>query len=224
MLLQTEAIVLDCTYSVGTVNLGTNIYKCQPTIIFTGDVHDVSEASHKHLSGKSHDNVKGLKISDQPLKFMPRKLGQVFTNLEEIYIHSSEIEAIQKEDLVGIKNLKALALYVSQIQTIDGNVFENHPKMQSIVLWHIPLKHIGLNAFRNLKELSTLYFYNAGCVNDSAFAVNNQNAVKLIIDSLPSKCHPTMQMIENDLLAGGEFQQAVDARINQILHAFKNKN
>lgn len=219
MWFQSEALILDCTYSV-TAAWKIETYFCTARIIYVGHNWSVSKASHNHTLGKKHEDVKGLSASDRYLKCMPRTLAKVFPNLEGVNIQSSGLTKIKKEDLAQISNLKELNLYGNKIQALDGNLFEDHPGIQYICFRNNPLKHIGLNSFRGMKELKRIDLHKAGCVSED---LSGRTASKALIKKLLIKCRPTWHMMEQDLFAGKEFQKSVDARINKIWSGFKNK-
>lgn len=205
--LQSEALILDCTYSVTSLWKTDNVYVCTARVILVGDDCNLTESSRNHLDGMNDSDVKGVSFDGNNLKMMPRNLSKIFPNLEALQISSSQLKEIKREDLVGFRKLEVFDLYNNQIRSIAGNLFENNLQIQHIRFSENPLKHVGLNAFKNL-QLHTLYLNSAGCISDYG---NNRAAVERLIMRMTDSCPPSWEMI----VAAKEFKEKVEVQIEE---------
>lgn len=205
--LQSDALILDCTYAVKDLWSAANIYACEAKVVVIGDEFNVTGASRNHLVGKNHSDVQGISIENQNVNFVPKYLWKIFPNFEVLSISSTNLNQIKLNDLVGLSNLKVLDLYNNKINKIEGDLFDDHPQIQHIRFEKNPLKHVGPDAFDNLKNLQSLDMYDAGCVSE--YVVNNRAAVETLIDKMYANCPYTFEMF----IVDKKFKKAIETEV-----------
>lgn len=206
-----NAIIIDCTYSVTTLWTVNNIYVCSARIVVIGDLQNVTDVSQNHLTGRSNEDVRGIVIQSQTLRFAPRNLEQFFPNLEAFDILRSQIEEITREDLVNFPNLRQLHLDGNNIQQIDQNLLEGNPLMAAISFSNNPIRHVDYKAFDALDELTTLAFQSTSCTN-MAYTFNRGGVLHLMFMLLVN-CPPSFAMTEAKFLNGVAFQRTIDEQV-----------
>jgi hypothetical protein len=188
--LSSEALILDCTYSVrGFFNL-PNLYTCTARVVFIGDPRHVTEVSTNHLPGRNNNDVLGISIQNQNLKFLPRNISNFFPNTQGFDVNYCGLEKIEKEDISGFKNLSTFYPADNNIRLIPNDMFEDNPLINFIAMGRNPIRHIAANVFDNL-PLTELYLNPLSCIN--AEAVNRSN-VKDLIFKVAVSCPPTFEM------------------------------
>lgn len=126
--------------------------------------------SGTHLPGLSNADVRIVSIQNSNTPFIIQQLFTVFTNLTELDIDASNLEAI---NLPNPTNLIAITLYLNNISRIDNGTFLNQPQLRFIWAINCQIATVEENAFEGLGQLSILVL------------INNR-----ISDLAPSLLHP----------------------------------
>lgn len=136
LLLRELKMEVKCKYHVISGNSRiSNAYTCEVTeivralpglevILFTG----------AHLPGKTNNDVKFLRINDQPIKFIPRNLHKLFPNLSFLTVARCGIEKLSKEDLIGLEKLEYLNSTGNLLTTLPDNLFEGNKQLRLLTL------------------------------------------------------------------------------------------
>lgn len=214
--LSSNAAMLDCTYSVMNFWFVNGLYCCTARLVLLGDPFVVNDVSQNHLADNSNSNVTGLRIIHQDIKQLPRDLENFYPNLESIDLQASKVEAISKDDLKGLLNLKQLHLNDNKIKVIESDLFADSPLMVAISFYNNPVVHVAHNVFDNLPELKTLHFELSICCSQGAFA--NRDLVLTLISRLTIKCPPSFDMTINKILNGEFFQKKIAEEIEKVVN------
>jgi Leucine rich repeat len=184
---------------------------CAARVVVIGDLQNVTDVSQNHLTGRSNEDVQGIVIENQALRFAPRNLNQFFPNLEAFDIYRSQIEVITKEDLENFSNLTQLNLPGNRIQSLAGNLLEGNPLLSAISFSENPIQHVDYKVFDHLEDLNTLSFMSTSCT--SMFHMNNRGGVLHLMFMLLVSCPPSFAMTESKILNGVGFQKTIDEQV-----------
>ena len=206
-----HSVILDCNYQVQTLWMIQSIYACSARVIVVGDLRNVTEVSQNHVVGFSNEDVKGIVIEGQNLRFEPRNLETFFPNLEAFDIYRSQIQEILKGDIESLRNLRQLNLVGNNIQAINSNLFESNLKMTAISFSTNPIRNVDHKVFDHLEELSTLAFTETSCINLQYW--NNRAGVLHLTFQIIVSCPPSFEMTQAKLLSGSEFQRTIDEKV-----------
>lgn len=114
----------------------------------------VSSVVHNNNSEvKNLPQITALTINHATVKFIPSGIGKQFTNLKVLFIRSSGLLSVNKNNLKEFgSSLNFLDLYENKITSIDADLFEYNPNMEVIALDGNPFRHIEPEFFTNLKK------------------------------------------------------------------------
>jgi hypothetical protein len=108
--------------------------------------------------------VKGLRINDNVIGFLPRNLGSFFPNLEGYQCMKAGTTELNREDFQDLPNLRMMHIPFNLYQDI-GNIFENNPRLQALNFGETPLRSVSSRAFSTLTQLTSLHFWKTVLIN-----------------------------------------------------------
>lgn len=197
-LLTTEALILDCTFSVRSVWIIHDVYTCEGKIVETGDPRIVTGVLQKHLPGRTNSDVKGFFVKDLKMKFPPRGIEKFFPDLQTFDFYYSQIEELDKDDLKVFPKLMQFDWPGNaKLFNINHDLFKDNINLKTISFWKTPIKHVALDVFDHLTQLTTLYLDDCKCINEKV--VENQSGIEDFIFRISVSCPPTLQMIREGL-------------------------
>lgn len=106
LVVTTNSLILDCTYSAINVWMVNNAYTCTARVIFVGNPQLITDVSTNHMAGRNNSDVKGVRIRSQPIEFIPFGLSNFFPNLESIDMAFSTVRTVSKNAFKGLKKIK----------------------------------------------------------------------------------------------------------------------
>lgn len=133
----------------------------------------------------NYSKIKALDIRDAKLKFIPTGIINFFPNLIAIYIQSSGLLAVSKEDFRELGNsFEWLAIHdTNSITYIEADLFLYNPNMRFIYFNGNPLRYIEPDFFKNVKKferIESISFESVGCMNQK-FTNSSQNDIKSFV-------------------------------------------
>jgi hypothetical protein len=135
-------------------------------------------------------NVKSLWFEEQTMKFMPKGLEKLFPQIEQIYIWSSKLKELTKEDLAPFPILKNLLIHYNDLETLPSNLFEANPELIHVRFESEKLKFVGENILSPLKKLTLADFSDNPCINMKAWT---KAEIPALIAELHNKCNPLQE-------------------------------
>lgn len=111
---QTECTTLNCAYKNIEFWVVGNLYGCVATVT-VDEYRNVTEISGTHESGKTNDEVKGLKIWNQVTVKFPQCITTFFPNIEAIWAESNGINAVSHKDFAPFSKLRQVHFYGNKI-------------------------------------------------------------------------------------------------------------
>lgn len=213
-----NALILDCTYSVTSSWILPNLYTCAARVIFIGDPYFVTDVSTNHLANMNNSDVKGIQILSQSVDFIPFGFVNFFPNLESVNMQFSTVKTVSKESFDSLRELKELIMNNNQVQVVESNLFDGNPLMIAISFTTNPVRHVGHGVFDNLKYLTHIHFGSTTCINDSG---STRASAEMLMFRIFVSCPPTLQMTENRLIEGGQFQNQTEQLITDSLNPLK---
>jgi hypothetical protein len=211
-----DAIILDCTYQVQTLWMIQNIYVCSARVIVVGDLRNVTDVSQNHVTGMSNDDVRGIVVESQTLRFLPRNIDAFFPNLEALDVYRSQIQEVSQQDFENFLNLRQVNLVGNAIQVIQANLFEKNPLVSSISFSSNPIRHVDYKAFERLENLNTLAFQDTTCISRQHWS--DRPGVLNLMFLLLVNCPPSFEMTEARLLNSSEFERSIDEQVAERMN------
>lgn len=149
------------------VNVVGNRYTCDATVINSGS-GILESITGVHETEKNNDDVGQLYINQQYLTSIPEGIAEFFKYLDVIWIHYSSLMSISANDLRPFPRLLFIRLWGNQLMSIDGDLFKYTPQLRFVSFYLNRIEHIGHNLVTNLGNLTSLYFNQNVCINQSA--------------------------------------------------------
>lgn len=208
--LLSEALVLQCSYTMRDAWTLPDLYTCIANVSFTGDVRHITEVSQNHMPGRTNNDVTGILIFNQNVPFIPRNISNFFSNIEAFEVVDTGLTEINRDEIFSFADLKQINLSQNQIREIGNGLFEGNPKMTAISLVNNPIRNIAHNVFDHLNQLTNLNVLTTTCINTSADTRVN---VESIIFQVSVQCPPTFKMIEERMLKGDDFQSRINEQV-----------
>lgn len=210
-----DALILDCTYSMVHSWKVVHLYTCTAKVIFVGDPRNVSDVSHNHMNGKNNDDVQAVIIRTKEMTLMARDLYKFFPNLRSIDMYNSAVGEVHKEDFRNLTKLTEINLRGNQIKTLKSDLFSDNLNLEALNFISNPIKHVDHKVFDPLVKLTSLHFELVACFSQG-FA-NNRANVELLIFRLFVNCPPSFEMTEQRILNGTQLKASTDTQVyNQI--------
>lgn len=130
-----------------------------------------------------------IKIASQTVNYFPENLGEIFPEIEEIWIQSSKLKELNRKDLAPFSKLTRFYLNGNLIRVLHADLFKDNPRIQKIDFSSNPLKVIGKNILSPLKNLKYGHF--SGCFTSNYFCSYSgcsSSSLSSLISSLNSQC------------------------------------
>ena len=197
---QSHSLTLECKFAIEDwINLN-DVYGCASESVITepGDRWEaLTKVSGDHLEGKINGDVETLNIDNAVFHSIPRGIENFFPNLKGLRIVHAKLRSVESDDMRAFPNLKVLCLWGNELTTLNGNLFENSPELEVINFGANYLKHVGPNFFEPLTKLTTAFFDENICINNTKAA-----DVENVKFEVTVKCPPLFNMVEIALLNG----------------------
>lgn len=147
--------------------------------------------------GKDNDQVKYFYADNRIVKFMPRDLEMIFSNLEKIAITNAKLTEVSREDLKpwGDK-LKKVWFNGNDITAIPADLFKHNPNLEFISLQRNKITQVFDGTFENLNQLATLYFDGNKCHDGNA--MDDKEGVTKLISEIEKKCKDSHNQKKRD--------------------------
>jgi len=141
--------IKQCFYSLHR----TGRYMCNATfpIIDSANVK-IYSVNGKHKDGKSIHDVTKLVLRNSASECLPNNIGAHFPELERIYLESSSLKFITRENFKFMENVIELYLVDNQISELS-NQFDDLVNLEILVLSHNHIKVVSVQLLKNLKKL-----------------------------------------------------------------------
>jgi hypothetical protein len=158
-------------------------------------------------SSATRNDVTSFRALSQLINYFPRGLAKFFPKIEGIYVSSSKLKAITKQDLEQFPQLKEIWAHHLDIEKLDDDLFASNQKVLFIDFEQNKIKFIGEETFEPLKQLTGLYLNANQCINKGA--ENDVSKVREIIneakiscrDETKSKCQKEITSLKAKVIA-----------------------
>lgn len=190
-----------------------NVYQCSPRVVQIDQSRNVVGVSQNHLQGNTEQDVKALRFYNQEIDFFPKDIDLFFTNLEFIQFQNCPIKSFTKDDLKNFLKLRLFEVYIGQLTTISGDVFKYSPELEFAGFSGNRITNVGPGIFQHSTKIAYARFTNNLCINSRAD--NNTEEVATVALELAFKCPPSVEMVEEIILTGEDFREAVADRVEQ---------
>lgn len=208
-----DAIILDCTYRVGSFAYVDNAYVCDARVlIFSSNDSVIFAVTQNHLYNRTNDNVNALQITNQRLVSVPKQITKFYQNVQALYLRNNSLTHISSAELQPFPFLTHLTLWDNKLQVLDGDLFKFTPNIQLIDFDNNQLIHIGLDILNPLWNLKTARFSGNKCINISLVSASPSDIASFKLE-LSTKCPPSMDMYLMTLLS----QRALVEKIEEIV-------
>lgn len=142
-----------------------NVYGCfgeTSAITHPGVVIDRVEGVHK--DGKSNNDTNVLRVSFKQWSYMPKRLGDIFENLEALILDYCGLKVLSKEDLKQFPNLKSLRLPNNLLTSLESGLFQFNTKLKSFVAESNSICTIAVDIFDPIDDLEEIDLSDNSCV------------------------------------------------------------
>lgn len=189
-------------------------YTCDAEVIRVGEGRNVVNVTGTHQGpGWTNQNVRALRIlGQQAIDFVPADISSFFANLEAIVFGSTPIRSISKEDLRPFPELGYFAITWGQLTTVRGDVFMYTPNVEYLRFDSNRITNFGPGIFQHTPNMSSAFLHGNLCIDHSVS--HSREEVALIAQELAFRCPPTVEMTEDIILNGENFQQAVGVLVD----------
>ncbi|KAG5667766.1 hypothetical protein PVAND_015736 [Polypedilum vanderplanki] len=141
------------------------------------------------MSEKTDDDVKFFDIENvDNLKYFPRNLGNVFKNLELIFILRSNLIEITSEDLKPFPKLKFLRLHGNSIEIIREDLFIHNPELEAFSLDDNKIIHIDPKTLSHLNKLRSVGLSDNICKFNKSNAETRSEVLEVVKEIEQGKC------------------------------------
>jgi Leucine rich repeat len=209
-----NALVLDCNYVTAEWPGIGSTYFCDAKVVRLNGDRVVTGVSQNHASGKTNDDVKGIRFISQQLDFVPQNITGFFKNIQGLRTWSTGVKAISKFDLQQFPDLRHLYINDNAIEVLDGDLFVFTPKVVYIDFGHNKITNVGPNLISHLNGVVVNLFGNV-CMSQSAF---NATEIVSLSRSLAHLCPPSADMIERIILEGEKFVEVTE-NVKEVIGA-----
>lgn len=180
---------VECDFYSGIWDVLGTIYYCSvrnEVSIASLDESILTSVSGLHSRNKSDHDVVGFYIFNKTVSYFPKGLGEIFQNLNSIWIYNCHYKNISQSDVAVYSNLIYLYLGHNDIEVLEQGIFDYNPKLKAVFLHYNKISQIDSNIFDNLSQLVTLDIRSNACINMSA--ENDIKEVQKIIQNVKNKC------------------------------------
>jgi len=200
------AITLDCAFGMRGFEIVGSQYNCLARVTQNGPSRSVVAVIGNHQAGRSHRDVLALTFITQQIDRIPQNMISFFPNVETIRIDNCPIQSFTRDDLRPFPRLRYFVLHRSQVRTINGDVFMHSPQLQFLWLGNNQITNVGPGLLQHSPRITRLYFPTNPCISSSA---TTAAAIANLGRDLAFRCPPTVEMTEEIILQGSNFQAAV---------------
>lgn len=207
-------IILDCTYSMANWDHIGNVYTCYPKLLQLDGGNNVVGVTQNHLSGKSNADVAAINIGGQAVNQIPSNIESFFENLLLIHIESTTLKSISRKDFKPFPKLKSLRIHNSLVEKVHGDTLIDLPSLIRFYLIGSKLTNVGPGLLQHSTTLTSVNFSGSLCITSSA---DNATQIAALTRELAHKCPPSVEMTEEIILEGENFQDAVNGQVEPEL-------
>jgi len=122
--------------------------------------------------------VTTLTISSQQILFLPFQLAQTFPILEQLIVEHSKVTALMKQDFIGLKLLKHVAITFNNISYIEDATFDDVTQIQYLSLASNNIKSLPNKLFSHLNFLKILILSDNMLTKFTASLLPPKNAIE----------------------------------------------
>ena len=139
-----------------------------------------------HMSGKTHNDVRGVHIRGDIVHYFPWKMDHHFPHLTIIAIEFTSMLEIRGSDLAPFTDLEYLYLSYNWIEVIEKDLLMSNPKLKGIALENNRLRFVHEHVFNNVvNNLRFIHFTKSGCA-DFGEDTNMDSAIARLADQCGS--------------------------------------
>lgn len=182
------SIPLSCNfYTSGWGNAEGLYYTCKVTDlrIESQDI-TVDRVFGNHLEGKANEDVKHFVVENSPkMLYMLHGVGDVFKNLEEVYISNTGLESITQSDLKQFQVLERLTLLQSQLRSLESGLFRYNTKLRFLQISGNQLVSIAADILKPLKDLAFISLRNNACIDTD---MHSKDGFKKVVQEIIKRC------------------------------------
>lgn len=182
-------MVIQCTFDSGSFHNGKFYYKCLISKSSIPENIEQVRFSGHHSDKKSHDDVTFVYFDDCFISRVPQGLTNLFPNLKILWINSSRLSEIWKEDLVEYRSIKEFGCTYNFIEFLPGNLFEGFKNLTQISFCGNKLEIIEPHILNGLDKLKVVNF--SGNPNFDKFFSN--------ISGYNLNANATLQEVKNQI-------------------------
>lgn len=114
--------------------------------------------SGRHQDGYSNKDVAYVCFTNCKITKVPQGLMKIFPKLEILYIESSQLKKITKDDLAEYRNLREFFCTRNEVEFLPGDLFEGFKNLERICFMRNRLKLIEPNILDGLERLKAVSF------------------------------------------------------------------
>lgn len=157
----TEHATYEC--HVFNVNILITDCKCKNGTIIL-DKHSLTKTNHmpqlqiagRHEFGRSHGDVKSIKITESNITEIPNGIGKVLENLEKLSVYISDLQVIDQKNFADMENLRKLELYENDLEEIEPKTFFHLGNLEEVSLSYNRIKFFHKLTFSRLINLKII--------------------------------------------------------------------
>jgi hypothetical protein len=172
---------------------------------------DIQEVIGTHKSGRMNYDVATIYVYNSASKYIPKRLGFIFTNLKTLLITKSHLRLVEFRDFKNMKKLRNLYLSDNKIEKVPHCLFKYADNLEIIDLSGNQIKKLNEDVFLNLPNLHHFSANNNEIEHlENGLFRNNLNLKKI------SMTHNRIEIIEINFMKikGVEL---VDLRVNACI-------
>lgn len=186
-------------------------YTCNIQAIKLSSPNDrvLMSVTGEHQSGKSNNDIDRIRSLNKFNNFIPKDIVKFFRNVDFIWIQSSNISTLNKNDLRSFgSQFRKFLLSDNPIEAIYADLFEFTPNLERIYLQNNQIKVIGKGVFDKLPNLSVLWFNPNPCL--SSTDAHDRLSVLELITNIEQSCSVIKTLQADEIVT----HQAVNAEKN----------
>lgn len=192
-----SAMEVACEYGVEKCRFYSDKYTCvMSNLTITEPNTRIFKVHGVHLQGKSDNDVEALVIRYCKVEFLPRGLHRIFPNLQALFLRSTKIHKITREDLKCLKKLTGFRVVYGELTSLPNDLFLDLPNLKYISFYKNEINKLNSQLFTS--EMRDNLHFASFDGNDSIstrFDPNNiygANGVSLeeLLAKVDSNCKP----------------------------------
>lgn len=218
-LCSSNAIYLDCDYSIRNVSGFTNAYTCIAGFRPSSGNRDVLDVSQNHIEGYNNSDVTAL-IINESIAFAPHNVYRFFPNLVLYTIFNKNTSELARESLAGLKSLIGFDFGLNNLRIIEEDLFIDNPVINWIYFDNNPIQHVAFNVF-DRPQLNYLYLNDTICID--GFSRDDPVTLDILKFRITVNCPPTFEMLERRIINGNLLQNIIALRIESEVEPMRTK-